>query len=77
MEELMNIREVCKVPGVPPGTVIDLVAAGDLPAYRQEAWLITTSSFTRSAKEAAKGTGVRLIDGKELADWMRSLKDES
>jgi len=34
MEEMMNIREVCKVLGVSPATVIDLVAAGDLPAYR-------------------------------------------
>jgi excisionase family DNA binding protein len=34
VEELMNIREVCKVLGVSPATVIDLVVAGDLPAYR-------------------------------------------
>jgi excisionase family DNA binding protein len=34
VEEMMNIREVCKVLGVSPATVIDLVAAGDLPAYR-------------------------------------------
>jgi excisionase family DNA binding protein len=34
VEELMNIREVCKVLGVSPATVIDLVAAGDLQAYR-------------------------------------------
>jgi excisionase family DNA binding protein len=34
VEELMNIREVCKVLGVSPVAVIDLVAAGELPAYR-------------------------------------------
>ena len=34
MEELMNVREVSKVLGVSPATVIDLVAVGDLPAYR-------------------------------------------
>ena len=34
VEEMMNIREVCKVLGVSPVTVIDLVAAGDLQAYR-------------------------------------------
>jgi predicted DNA-binding transcriptional regulator AlpA len=34
VEELMNIREVCKVLGVSPATVINLVAAGELPAYR-------------------------------------------
>jgi restriction system protein len=42
----------------------------------QEGWLITTSSFTKSAKDAASKTGVRLIDGSELAEWMRSLPDE-
>jgi excisionase family DNA binding protein len=34
MEEMMSIRDVCKVLGVSPATVIDLVTAGDLPAYR-------------------------------------------
>ncbi len=34
MEELMNIREVCKVLGISPATVIDIVASGELPAYR-------------------------------------------
>ena len=34
VEEMMNIREVCKVLGVSPATVIDLVAGGDLSAYR-------------------------------------------
>ena len=34
MEELMNIREVCKVLGVSPATVIDLVATGELASYR-------------------------------------------
>ncbi len=42
----------------------------------QEGWLITTSSFTKSARDAANKTGVRLIDGSELADWMRSIPDE-
>jgi helix-turn-helix protein len=34
VEEMMNIREVSKMLGISPATVIDLVAAGDLPAYR-------------------------------------------
>lgn len=42
----------------------------------QEAWLITTSSFTKSAREAARKTNVHLIDGEELTDWMRSLPEE-
>jgi len=35
-----------------------------------EAWLITTSWFTPKAVKLAKTTGVRLIDGAELADWI-------
>lgn len=34
MEEMMNVREVGKVLGVSPSTVIDLIQAGSLPAYR-------------------------------------------
>lgn len=41
-----------------------------------EGWLITTSSFTKSAKDAASKTGVRLIDGTELTEWMSSIPDE-
>ena len=35
-----------------------------------EAWLITTSGFTRKAIKLARTTGVRLIDGVELAEWL-------
>lgn len=31
-----------------------------------EGWVVTNSTFTRSAKELAQKTGIRLIDGKEL-----------
>jgi HJR/Mrr/RecB family endonuclease len=41
-----------------------------------EGWIITTSTFTKSAWELAKSTSVRLIDGKELADWPDGLKEE-
>jgi len=37
-----------------------------------EAWLVTTSRFTSRAAELARTTGVRLVDGKELADWINS-----
>lgn len=37
-----------------------------------EAWLISTSRFTSRAAELARTTGVRLVDGKELADWINS-----
>jgi restriction system protein len=42
-----------------------------------EAWLITTSSFTPKAREMAERTRVRLIDGKELTDWIGSLGEEA
>jgi HJR/Mrr/RecB family endonuclease len=32
-----------------------------------EGWVVTNSTFTRSAKELAQKTGIRLIDGHELA----------
>lgn len=37
-----------------------------------EAWLVTTSRFTPRAAELARTTGVRLVDGAELADWLDS-----
>jgi restriction endonuclease Mrr len=43
----------------------------------KEAWVITTSSFTKGARDLAKGTGVRLIDGNELEDWLADLRDEA
>jgi hypothetical protein len=39
-----------------------------------EAWLITTSYFTPKAREMALRTEVRLIDGAELADWLKRSK---
>lgn len=35
-----------------------------------EAWLITTSRFTSKAIKLARTTGVRLVDGNELAQWL-------
>lgn len=40
-----------------------------------EAWLITTSEFTRKALKLAETTGVRLVDGVELAEWLASRKE--
>lgn len=40
-----------------------------------EAWLITTSEFTRRALKLAETTGVRLVDGVELAEWLASCGD--
>jgi restriction system protein len=41
-----------------------------------EAWVITTSSFTRGAVEAARNTQVRLIDGRELFSWIQEASEE-
>jgi hypothetical protein len=40
-----------------------------------EAWLITTSEFTRKAIKLAETTGVRLVDGVELAEWLASREE--
>ena len=37
-----------------------------------EAWLITTSRFTPNAVKLAETTGVRVVDGDELAQWLDS-----
>ena len=41
-----------------------------------EAWLITTSRFTPKAIKLARTTAVRLVDGAELAEWLRSRREE-
>jgi len=41
-----------------------------------EAWLITTSRFTPKALKLAETTGVRLVDGAELAEWLRGRRKE-
>jgi hypothetical protein len=41
-----------------------------------EAWLITTSRFTPKALKLAETTGVRLVDGDELAEWLDSRPEE-
>jgi hypothetical protein len=40
-----------------------------------EAWLITTSEFTRRALKLAETTGVWLVDGVELAEWFASHEE--
>ncbi len=57
-------------------TAVQATFTGMFYYQAQEAWLITTSTFTKSAVAAAKKTGVRLVNGEELADWMKSLRDE-
>ncbi len=52
------------------------VLTGRVLYKADEACVITTSSFTRGAVEAARGTGVRLIDGDELREWLVDLTEE-
>ncbi len=40
-----------------------------------EAWLITTSEFTRKAVKLAETTGVRLVGGDELAEWLAGREE--
>lgn len=40
-----------------------------------EAWLLTTSEFTRKAVKLAQTTGVRLVDGAQLAGWIASREE--
>ena len=61
MEEMMNIRDVCKVLGVSPTTVIDLVAAGDLPAYR----VLGTQVDKESVSYGSRGLRFRPSDLRE------------
>ena len=44
--------------------------AGRIHHSTDEAWLITTSRFTPKAVRLANTTGVRLVDGAELACWL-------
>ena len=55
---------------------VQAVFAGMIHYKAQEAWVITTSSFTKSAVDLAKSTGVRLIDRTELEDWLSDLREE-
>jgi restriction system protein len=55
---------------------IQATFAGMAHCQADEGWIITTSTFTKSARELAKSTSVRLIDRDELADWLEGLREE-
>jgi hypothetical protein len=48
----------------------DRLFAGRIYHSTDETWLITTSRFTPKAVRVASTTGVRLVDGAELAGWL-------
>ena len=50
--------------------------AGRIHYGTHEAWLITTSRFSPKAVKLAETTGVRLVDGDELAQWLDSRPEE-
>ncbi len=50
MEDMMNIREVSKMLGISPTTVIDLVAAGKVPAYRVLGTQVDEESVTYDSR---------------------------
>jgi restriction system protein len=41
----------------------------------EEGWVITTSTFTPRARELARSTRIRLIDGKGLAAWLEDVRE--
>ena len=55
---------------------IQATFAGMAHYQADEGWIITTSTFTKSARELARSTSVRLIDRDELADWLEGLREE-
>jgi len=54
---------------------IQATFAGMAHYQADEGWIITTSTFTKSARELARSTRVRLIDRDELADWLEGLRE--
>ena len=56
---------------------VQAVVAGMFHYRAKEAWVITTSSFTKSARQLAKSNRVRLIDRNELEDWLSDLREEA
>ena len=54
---------------------IQATFAGMAHYQADEGWIITTSTFTKSARELARSTRMRLIDRDELADWLEELRE--
>jgi restriction system protein len=54
--------------------VVGATFAGMAHYGADEGWIITTSTFTSSARDLARSTHVRLIDGRELGEWLAGLR---
>lgn len=55
---------------------VQAVHAGRTFYNANEAWVITTSSFTKAAQDAATRLSVRLVTGPELATWVSAAQRE-
>jgi HJR/Mrr/RecB family endonuclease len=55
--------------------VISHTLGGMIHFGAEEAWVVTTGSFTPKAKEMARSTGIRLIDGAQLSEWLEGLSE--
>jgi restriction system protein len=61
----------------PVGNAVVGATFGGMAHYRaEEGRIITTSTFTPKARELARSTRVRLINGKELAEWLEGLREQ-
>jgi restriction endonuclease Mrr len=61
----------------PVGNAVVGATFAGMAHYRaEEGWIITTSTFTPKARELARSTRVRLINGKELAEWLEGLREQ-
>src|SRR5215211_1665650 len=63
--------------GAVGNAAVQAVFAGMFHYKAKEAWVITTSTFTKSARQLAKSNRVRLIDGRELEEWLSDLREET
>ena len=52
-------------------SAVQATFAGSRYYDADKAWLVTTSSFTKSATTLARKLDVRLVDGRELTRWMK------
>jgi restriction system protein len=77
VESDRHIAVRLKRQGVPVGNKVVQEALSGRAFYgAYEAWVITNSTFTRTAHNDARVAGVRLIEGNELSEWLNDLLDQ-
>lgn len=55
---------------------VQAIFAGVAHYQANEGWVITTSVFTKSARELATSTRIRLIEGRELFRWLEDSSNQ-